>query len=842
MTSPNNLGTARGSIQIDFPGNQIRAQTQAVAQGVARNFGQIDNAVKRTSAGLASFSAGIGRIRGEIAGLGVVAGVLGGLGVRTAAGFEEAEIRLEGMLGNLGAARSLMDDLRKRAAAAGVPFADMLGVATRLLPTMQGNTRELERWFDLTRRVAVLNQQEGVQGAAFAINEALSSGGTDLVSLVERFNISRVALRRELTANGNDFGAALDTVLTRMGITTETADRMGKTFNASFRAAKDAALQLLAEGFAPYLDNLTDVLTRTREWLNQLREAKSSIPGVAAAVLAIATVGAPTLLFLGRMIELLKEIKTLRAGLLFGGAAALGAGAGIGITRGVGQMTGNERQQNYGLGTVWEDIRRIMVIVAKVMVESSKFVVNAFVSIAANLLDAGGRVVNALANIVPGLAGVGSALIQAAADLRTQGGRTTSGFDQTLEEYAGFLGLSPAQSSRIGGSGGRGRGSVRMSTTNPESAEIIAEKIDFINQIERIERDAAGARISATASYERQRTETIAQYELTITRDAEDFARQRARAVAQFNDQIADIQADAARREADWWGDLQERIADIQTDTQERISRIESDYRRQRERAERDHRDRLLGAAARLDASAVAEEQRRYSRERSDQEQEHGERLNQEQENAAQRIQQEQEAHAERLQEARDADARRIEEMRTSFAEQQAIEDEDRALRLQRMAEDQARQLESMDAAHGEQMAMLAQQEADERKAAQDAHIARLAEMGKYNEAWKAIQEAQQRSALEAWDRFWEDFNRRFRAFGPMTQAEAQANQWRGGNLLNPQPLPAGVMASGATGGSSVSFNGDVTVNLTGSANMNEAQMYRVARQAFTEALMEMAN
>jgi hypothetical protein len=161
--------------------------------------------------------------------------------------------------------------------------------------------------------------------------------------------------------------------------------------------------------------------------------------------------------------------------------------------------------------------------------------------------------------------------------------------------------------------------------TADELAKQRAERISFAQDLAAVDRSAAQDRLEATRDYEGQRSETIASYERTIAREAQDFARQRARDIARFNDQIGDLQRDAAKRETDWLEDLNERIADATADTNERIADateetnkrvadIERDYQRDRERSERDHRDRLLDAAARLDAQAVYNEQRSFAR------------------------------------------------------------------------------------------------------------------------------------------------------------------------------------------------------------------------------------
>lgn len=370
-----------------------------------------------------------------------------------------------------------------------------------------------------------------------------------------------------------------------------------------------------------------------------------------------------------------------------------------------------------------------------------------------------------------------------------------------------------------------------------QMAQQRAAKLDFEESIQDIERSANEQRLDETRSYESQRTQTIASYERTIARDAADFARQRARAEAQFAKQIADVQKDIAKRETEAQEDLAERIADAQSATAKRISDIDENYRRNRERAERTHRDNLMDAAARLDATAVFNEQKRFARESEEAKTAHDEQIGQEQENLAERLQQEQESHAERLQEAREADAERLADMQRDFEEQKRLEDEDRAIRLQRMAEDHAVQLASMATAHAEQMAEIDRQEAEELKSAQEAHLKELEAAGLFNKSWKAIQDAREREALQSWDRFWQEFNGRLRMQGPQTPAQAQSNQWSGIQLADPSTWNFSSAPPSARGGDTRNFNASISVfaapgqSAESVAGAVRAEMVRVFRE-----------
>ena len=861
------LGTAQGSIIIDTRDLQTIAAPCPQIGGIdARTLGQIDLAAKKNEASFIRLSKTIGGLRTELAGIGILGGVISAVGIKTAASFEEAAVMLRGMTGGIEQANKLVADLRKQAAAAGLPFADMLQVARRLLPTFEGNTKELERWYDIVKRVAVLNQQEGVSGAAFSINEAITSGGRDLVSLVERFNISRAQIRAELANNGNDFFAALDKVLNRMGITTQTAEDMAKTFNASFRVAKDAALQLLAEGFTPLIQMMTPLLQQSAEWLATLRQTNPQVALLGAGLATVAVVGAPTLLLFNQLVEAGQKLQALgilgalgRAGL---GGLAVGAGVGLGIgaTNAIGRATGNEQMAGAGLSDLFLTIRKLISNMGFVISEITLMIrtglvraLQAFISTIASFNNALGGMLNRIGASLPARLG-GDLFSSAGASLQ---GMAAMGEDAnaqldafvkrfTKENRAGLRSFIEMMVPGTFTSAGPGR--ANTANTDYAGGFDAAQKkaIEaWAKGIQEIERQAAQARLDATRQYEQQRTQAIAQHELQIARDAEDFARNRARAIAAHERQIADIREDAARREAEWQRDFNERTAKIREDSGERIAKIEKDFAKDRERAQRDHRDRLMDAAARLDAVAVVNEQKQFAKQQKDADEAHTERLTTERENLAERLAEEEKSHKKRLDTAREADTRRLADMQEAFALQQAQEDEDREIRLQRQADDFERQQELAAQAQAERLAQIDRQAAEQRRALDESFIEELNQLGIHRDAWLREQDAQQKASLELFKQFWIEFGKLFpNDPGPIQGPRPNAfpNSWAELGVGSAWSARSGA-AVAASGGSTrnVSFApGSIVVN--GAAGQSEDVLARAVRREMELLLIEAGN
>lgn len=808
----------------DFIGRFRDGRIRTFARGVQQSFGQMVSSIKSgarsVGQNLDRMGAGIRSLRGELFALGAGAAILTKIGLGTAASLEESQIILEDMVGSQKEANILMDSLRKQANRAGIPFGDLLDASRRLLPTLNRNTAELERWIPIVRRVATLNRQEGISGAAFAINEALSSGGTDLVSLAERFNISRVQLREALAQTGGDFAAALDLVLNRMGVLNTTADRMGETFGASLNRARDAASQLLAAGFQPLLQALTPILQRTADWLNRLRELNPEVVKIGGGLVAAVAAGTPFLLFLGQVLETMQKIKALglaqhlaKLGPLLGqvavlgGAAIVGGNIGLQVGRGIGRATGNEQVANTTFQDVATTFKRVVFVVAAAISGlSAKIVsgvtraVGAFVGGIGNMLGAIAQFVKGIGDFLGPILGQqfqrDAAALEAFSNALGRGQQALDNFANNVEErqqenlrkFGDFLGLTDFGGAGAAGGAAGGAGASALTTTvAPLDLSQFDEQIeqataDYKERVADIEAQANDQRLQATRQYEQQRTSIIAEYNLQRAREAEDFARNRARQEEEFNRQLSDILEERTEREQEWAADLQNRIAEIREDGNERIAEIEEEAARNRERAERDHRLRLFDAARRLDATAVATEQRNFAIQQADAASDVARRLEQERVNLEQRIAQEQEGHVRRLEQARAADEQRIADMVEQFERQKEIEDEERAIALKRQQEDHQRQLEELKRANQEQLKEIQTTKQKELAALQVEHQKQLAEindakakeLAAYEEAnakqlnslkagqenQLAAQEQGQEQSLDSHRAYWDEANR----------------------------------------------------------------------------------
>lgn len=112
---------------------------------------------------------------------------------------------------------------------------DFLKTSRSYIPLTK-DLKQLEKMTALTERLAASNPTQGMEGAAFAIREALSG---DMVSLVDRFNIPRAMAAQLKGKSGAEFNQALDQMLNKLGYTDKYLEDISNTGIAKYNQAME---------------------------------------------------------------------------------------------------------------------------------------------------------------------------------------------------------------------------------------------------------------------------------------------------------------------------------------------------------------------------------------------------------------------------------------------------------------------------------------------------------------------------------------------------------------------------------------------------------------------------
>lgn len=395
-----------------------------MGDAVKKSFESSASGVQTFDKSLQSLNSRISAVNGELTALSIGGAALTGFGLRAADNLRVLNIRFVELTGSQEKASALMQEIADAAQRTGLPVrqtqADFLG----LVPAIREAGGEIDTYLNLVSRLALINPAEGTSGATFAIREALTSGGSDLVSLAERFNISRVALK-ELIQETGSFSEALDILLDRQGATTEAAEANARSLRAASARFRDAGTQALERGFTPFVDKAASALDTLTTAINAAPDGLVQIgAGAAIAVTGFAsmTLAVSQLLtsyqnlqkagFFTNMASVGKNIA--RAGVL-AGAVAVGSGIGVGVTRGIGAATGDERLQNFGIRDAIKPLRETIALIVDLFLQLIQQLARVFARIIAFFLN----IPNSLDSIRGQLEGAfGAILVAMAAFLR----------------------------------------------------------------------------------------------------------------------------------------------------------------------------------------------------------------------------------------------------------------------------------------------------------------------------------------------------------------------------------------------------------------------------------------
>lgn len=324
-------------------------EEQRRAEEKAARDAQLQNRIRTaTSTGLGATLQGAGQ---RMLPASFVAGGLAYMGFGAANEMAQVKLTFEGITGSQERAQRLMQALTEEARKFSLPINESLRAISLLTPTLGNSEEILTRYVGLAARLRTLRPEQGLEGAAFAINEALvawKSGGSDFISLAERFNVPKKQLREALEETG-DFAEALDIVLTRMGRTEEIARRFGQTAAGAFVRLEDNFRRILARGAEQVLPFIADLIGRLADLFQSLEEnVNPQLAGFAAVFTLIAAVTPPALIAIGSLINAYKTLGVVWSSLIakapaLSGALRAGTYAAVGVAA---TVTGAEIGRN----------------------------------------------------------------------------------------------------------------------------------------------------------------------------------------------------------------------------------------------------------------------------------------------------------------------------------------------------------------------------------------------------------------------------------------------------------------------------------------------------------------
>lgn len=239
-------------------------------------------------------SGALGRIGGALGSMATVAGgiiaagaitkIASGLASAGTAGLsfnnsmEQVTARLNAFTKDGQKSAEIMDMIRTRAAATPFAFEEMANAAAALLPAAKQSGAALEGLIEQAEILAASNPAQGLEGAAFALKEAL---GGDFVSAIERFNLSRQYIN-QLKEEGVPNLEIISRAMQQMGLDTDLVSNLATTAEGRWSTFKDTLVGLAAQVTKPIFNIWSAGLGR----VNSLLEANAPLIEAMAASLA----------------------------------------------------------------------------------------------------------------------------------------------------------------------------------------------------------------------------------------------------------------------------------------------------------------------------------------------------------------------------------------------------------------------------------------------------------------------------------------------------------------------------------------------------------------------------
>lgn len=270
-----------------------------------------------------SLAANLQEISFRLLPIGLAAGAATARGVSVSESLEEARLSFAAFTGDEQTAVDLMKQLTEQAHRFGLPMIDVLNVMQRFAPLIREAGLSLNDTINIAARLATLNPAQGIEGALFAINEALAGQWR---SLQFRFNVPTEQLRGLIDTKG--FIGGMDEFLNKLGRTTEFAEAFGETTRASFTKLTDSVNNFLQSAMNPFLGAMTDAADSATEFFNRLADGSPIIADLTGGLLLFVNLITTALISVGQLALGINAIRALSFGTI---AAAIASNIGIAL-------------------------------------------------------------------------------------------------------------------------------------------------------------------------------------------------------------------------------------------------------------------------------------------------------------------------------------------------------------------------------------------------------------------------------------------------------------------------------------------------------------------------------
>jgi hypothetical protein len=220
----------------------------------------------------------VGAAVGGLAALGAGAIGAGAAGLTLNNAMEQASAKIQAFTKDSAKTADILDMVRERAAKTPFAFNDMATAASALLPSAKQAQVGLEDLIAQAEILAASNPSEGLEGAAFALKEAVSG---DFTSIIERFNLPRQYIN-QLKDEGVPALEIVQRAMQELGLDADLVASLAETAEGRWGTFKDTLQGLAATVTKPIFDAFSSGLGG----VNSLLEANAPLLQSMAEIIA----------------------------------------------------------------------------------------------------------------------------------------------------------------------------------------------------------------------------------------------------------------------------------------------------------------------------------------------------------------------------------------------------------------------------------------------------------------------------------------------------------------------------------------------------------------------------
>lgn len=177
--------------------------------------------------------------------------------------MEQATAKINAFTKDGAKTADILEMIRDRASRTPFEFQEMAAAASGLLPAAKQAGIGLEELIGQAEVLAASNPAEGLEGAAFALKEAVSG---DFTSIIERFNLPRTMIN-QLKEEGIPNLEIVSRTMQELGLDTDLVSALAETAQGRWSTFKDTLTNVAATVTQPIFDTFSKGLGDVNTWL-----------------------------------------------------------------------------------------------------------------------------------------------------------------------------------------------------------------------------------------------------------------------------------------------------------------------------------------------------------------------------------------------------------------------------------------------------------------------------------------------------------------------------------------------------------------------------------------------